>query len=136
MAIQANQCAQYPIALQVPSSTATGSGLGGLPVDAPPRQHSQLEQPQRSTFTPSEQAPSASTTWAPKSSTSAGGQSLGGSILNSIQPQPGPAHASASEGLPLSSPRALQQPSLGNSHSAFGQSPMVIPSPNQASRPP
>ena len=112
--------------MQVSSSAA---GLGGVPVEAPPRQHSQIEQPQRSNFATADQ-PSA-TAWAPKTSASAGSQSLGGSILNSIPPQSyGSAHSNASDALPSSSPRGPQQQGLGNTHSTFGQSPMVIPSPN------
>ena len=118
--------------MQVPSSAA---GLGGVPVDAPPRQHSQIDQPQRSNFATAEQPPA--TAWAPKTSTSAGSQSLGGSILNSIPPQSyGSAHSNTADAVPSSSPRAPQQQGLGNTHSAFGQSPMVIPSPNhQVARP-
>lgn len=120
--------------LQIQSSSA---GLGGVPVEAPPRQHSQIEQPQRSNFEQPQRSnfttadqPSA-TAWAPKTSAPAGSQSLGGSILNSIPPQSySSAHSNASDALPSSSPRAPQQQGLGNSHSTFGQSPMVIPSPN------
>ena len=114
------------VCMQAPISAA---GLGGVPVEAPMRQHSQVDQPQRSNFAAADQ-PSA-TAWAPKTSTAAGSQSLGGSILNSIPPQSyGSAHSNASDALPSSSPRAIQQQGLGNTHSTFGQSPMVIPSPN------
>lgn len=117
--------------LQMPSSASSGVGLGGVPVEAPPRQHSQLDQAQRSAFTADQSAPGV-TSWAPKTSASAGGTSLGGSILNSIQPQPS-AHSVASEALAASSPRGQNQVNPGSSHSNFGQSPMVIPSPNQVS---
>lgn len=118
-------------ALTQVNSSINNSNLGGVPVDAPPRQqHAQIEQPQLSQYSGSEQQPS--TAWAPKTNTTAGTQSLGSSILNSIPPQSfGSATPGVSDALPSASPRAPQQSSLGNSHSTFGHSPVVIPSPHQ-----
>lgn len=115
------------------SSGPSTTGLGGVPVEAPPRQHSQLEQPQHPQYPASDMPSATSTAWAPKTTPSnSGAPSLGGSILNSIQPQSfASAHSGANDILPAASPPAAQQHTLGNSHSTFGHSPMVIPSPNQ-----